>query len=587
MFNEELLYDIMLCLKDKSKKDKEEFFIQNKEVLDFLYKNQTIKEYLIEKNSDLKEIIQSLNSDKRFNNFDSSINSERSKNINKSYNQILNNNTDFINKKEQCINKLRESIRNYNKLLNNNNKTNLNIFKNEEDYVYDDDNFNLFDNDEKDDCYYKPLSNKYLDEFLTNNNKTVVELNNNKNLSIKKLKIVEDANCVNEEFNNNSNKGSIIIKNNNDNNDNNNNNTYSNRISRNINDIEKSNTTNKNSNSNIINESYTYKPRYAIASKLRRKNLDNSVDDYMCFEYVDQKGYEQFKDIAKSFIIKKLKNKTNEIVEWYKHEMIDCFEKAIIELESKEINEVYQYLEGRHNLKDSKEYKKSNTINKKDTKSIFNIFKCCSSNKENKIKIIKDYNMQENALILKNIIENIKSDLVNIIDSYKEDMSNNTTNTYLNKNNNKELNKNSKNNLNYKINKSIYTNSKKLNEFLDINYLVEYLNSNIEEKYNLLYNDQDMDNFLKEEVDKYSEFFNIDHIIEKQENRIKMQTAKLNQLEEFKVLNECIICMDNERNVAFLPCLHFICCETCAFSLIKTECPQCHGCIETKKIILN
>ena len=126
----------------------------------------------------------------------------------------------------------------------------------------------------------------------------------------------------------------------------------------------------------------------------------------------------------------------------------------------------------------------------------------------------------------------------------------------------------------------------KLSELLDLKNIKNEFTGLLEEKYSLLYKEKDFEKVLKKEVDSFSEFFNIDSIIAKQEERLKLQEQKMNQLEEFRVLNECIICMENSRNVAFLPCKHFICCDECSFGKIKEECPQCNGKIETKRIII-
>jgi len=92
---------------------------------------------------------------------------------------------------------------------------------------------------------------------------------------------------------------------------------------------------------------------------------------------------------------------------------------------------------------------------------------------------------------------------------------------------------------------------------------------------------------LKDEVDTYAGYFNIKKIIEKQENKLKSQRKKLEEIEDFKVQNECIICMENERKVIFFPCLHLISCETCAFSRLHNECPTCNTKIEKREYVLS
>jgi hypothetical protein len=90
---------------------------------------------------------------------------------------------------------------------------------------------------------------------------------------------------------------------------------------------------------------------------------------------------------------------------------------------------------------------------------------------------------------------------------------------------------------------------------------------------------------LNDEVDKYSPLFNVNKIISKQERKIKRQNKKLNAIDDSKTLDECIICMENERSVIFYPCLHFVCCSSCGISKIQIECPSCLSKIENKQVI--
>ncbi|XP_015125892.1 E3 ubiquitin-protein ligase LRSAM1 isoform X1 [Diachasma alloeum] len=44
---------------------------------------------------------------------------------------------------------------------------------------------------------------------------------------------------------------------------------------------------------------------------------------------------------------------------------------------------------------------------------------------------------------------------------------------------------------------------------------------------------------------------------------------------------ECVVCMDSQCEVIFLPCGHLCCCATCS-SVVTTECPMCRGSIQRK-----
>jgi len=90
---------------------------------------------------------------------------------------------------------------------------------------------------------------------------------------------------------------------------------------------------------------------------------------------------------------------------------------------------------------------------------------------------------------------------------------------------------------------------------------------------------------LNDEVDQYSSLFNINKMISRQERKIKRQNKKLNSFDDSKTLDECIICMENERSVIFYPCLHFVCCSSCGISKIQIDCPSCLSKIENKQVI--
>ncbi|XP_011313916.1 E3 ubiquitin-protein ligase LRSAM1 isoform X1 [Fopius arisanus] len=44
---------------------------------------------------------------------------------------------------------------------------------------------------------------------------------------------------------------------------------------------------------------------------------------------------------------------------------------------------------------------------------------------------------------------------------------------------------------------------------------------------------------------------------------------------------ECVVCMDSQCEVIFLPCGHLCCCATCS-NMVTTECPMCRGSIQRK-----
>ena len=51
--------------------------------------------------------------------------------------------------------------------------------------------------------------------------------------------------------------------------------------------------------------------------------------------------------------------------------------------------------------------------------------------------------------------------------------------------------------------------------------------------------------------------------------------------EQDRIHKMCAICMNDDRNIVFLPCAHCICCESCSFQ-IKTKCSMCKEPISDK-----
>lgn len=158
-------------------------------------------------------------------------------------------------------------------------------------------------------------------------------------------------------------------------------------------------------------------------------------------------------------------------------------------------------------------------------------------------------------------------------------------------------------NLNIDISNIILNLRKLLREFLKNNYAImlnekpddildiEKIDNIVQEtcfnKYQYLAEANNLDEKLKDEVDKYSNYFNIEKILKKQNSKIKTQDKKIEQQEDARTAMECIICIENIRNTVFYPCMHLITCEECGFEKIKFDCPQCHQKIDKKLVALN
>jgi hypothetical protein len=131
----------------------------------------------------------------------------------------------------------------------------------------------------------------------------------------------------------------------------------------------------------------------------------------------------------------------------------------------------------------------------------------------------------------------------------------------------------------------IITEENRLDSFLNVNRIKLVSNFLADDKLKILNKKFKIEEKLKNEVDKFSEIFNLKKIISKQTQKIKAQRSKLSILEDAKTINDCIICCENVRNILFYPCLHYICCETCTSSKNLVECPHCKKNIENKQII--
>jgi hypothetical protein len=131
-----------------------------------------------------------------------------------------------------------------------------------------------------------------------------------------------------------------------------------------------------------------------------------------------------------------------------------------------------------------------------------------------------------------------------------------------------------------------------VNEFSNLNFFYSKFNFEgilleiFSSKLSHLYLKKDLEKFLKEEVDKFNEYFNIEKIIEKQNFQIDSESSYLKELEENKFLATCICCKRNLRNVILFPCLHYMFCNVCSKEfLLCGECPICNLKIEHFEIV--
>lgn len=138
----------------------------------------------------------------------------------------------------------------------------------------------------------------------------------------------------------------------------------------------------------------------------------------------------------------------------------------------------------------------------------------------------------------------------------------------------------------YKRNYPIMLNEK-AEDILDLEKVDNIIQETCFNKYQYLAEVNNLDEKLKDEVDKYSNYFNIDKLLKKQNNKIKSQNKKIEHQDDAKTAMDCIVCMENVRTTVFFPCMHLITCDKCGLEKIKLDCPQCHQKIDKKVVVLN
>ena len=248
----------------------------------------------------------------------------------------------------------------------------------------------------------------------------------------------------------------------------------------------------------------------------QKKKLENSYEDYWLYEIVDDDSYIKFRQYVEEYISKRLFDKTNKLYSNLHKQLSDTI--------AHDLNSVHSYNETIGKILNKYHNKK---IKKKGCfESLCSCFR--KPKKKNKIKF---YNMENYALKITNDIS--------------------------------EITRNIKNNYDQKtIEKISPTPTDETKNFCD-------------EKAKKFLDKKNIDERLREEVEFYSKYFKIENIIEKQNNTIKTQNAKKNQINETRDLNVCIICMEFQRNIMFKPCHHLICCQKCANENEKNVCPLC------------
>ena len=254
------------------------------------------------------------------------------------------------------------------------------------------------------------------------------------------------------------------------------------------------------------------------------KKLDNSYEDYWLYEIVDDDSFNKFKQFVIEYISKRLYDKTSKLY--------INLRKQLSETISKDLNHIHLYYDFIQKIE------KAHSSNQIKEKGIFDNMCKCFVKKEKKNKLQRNYNLPNNSI-------KITNDLTYLIDEIK-------------------------NNFDEKAIENICpTPTEEAKAFCD-------------EKAKKFLDKPAIEERLREEVEYYSKYFKIENIIEKQKNTLKTQEEKKRKIKDIKELNECILCMEFQRNIMFSPCNHLICCTKCATQDVKDECPECKRKIEDK-----
>lgn len=288
---------------------------------------------------------------------------------------------------------------------------------------------------------------------------------------------------------------------------------------------------NINENNDEIEDASSIYPRFTILhnAETQKKHLENhSFEDYFFYDIVDEKSFQVFYGLTLNFVIKRLNDKTTRLYSSLRRQITDTIQHGI--------KQVHTYPDFIHKVINK-------TLNQKVKPVPFcaKLCKCCSKPKELS-ELDTEHNMRE-------VSDTIDIEVSNFINATRE-----------------------------KLNESTIEMINPVNK--------EEVENFIKKKSNVFFLKKGMEERLREEADNYSKYFNINKVIEKQTYTLESQKEKTNKIHEIKELNECIICMEKQRNVIFIPCYHLICCQNCGLTNVSNECPECKKKIE-KKLMTN
>lgn len=272
-------------------------------------------------------------------------------------------------------------------------------------------------------------------------------------------------------------------------------------------------------------------PRFTIIhnAETEKKHLENhSFEDYFFYDIVDEKSFQGFNRLTLNFVIKRLNDKTTRLYSSLRRQIADTVQHGIKQV---------------HTYPDLILKVINKTLNQKVKKVSLcgKLCKCCSKPKE--------LSALENEHNMKSVSDTIDAEVSNFIKVSIE-----------------------------KLNENALEMIKPVNK--------EEVESFVKKKSNVFFLKKGMEERLREEADNYSKYFNINKVIEKHTYTLESQKEKMAKIHEIKELNECIICMEKQRNVIFIPCYHLICCQNCGLTNVSDECPECKTKIE-KKLISN
>ena len=232
----------------------------------------------------------------------------------------------------------------------------------------------------------------------------------------------------------------------------------------------------KNSKASSVRNNVNIDSRFVIVhnDSPEKKKLDNSYEDYFFYEIVDEDSFNTFTKLTEEYISLRLTDKTLRLY--------NSLKRLISDTISTHMKQIHVYPELIHKVINK-------TLNKTSKKKSLceRLCACCPCFKEKeKYELDMQHHMKEKA-------ESIDNDITAFVEDVERKY-----------------------------------NEKGLNEVYEIK--MSEVEEFAKEKAKVFFDKKGMKERLRLEVERYSKYFNIERIIEKQENTLHSQSKKMNKL---------------------------------------------------------